>query len=230
MIPTAATATVSAASRSAISNSRIDGNEGISEIISLAQTNDKTFVRFNIPFPTHHITRKLSDEGSCAVQKPTPEHLFKSISLVLSHNSSTAFEFLSTFFGTHSTLPSPSPTPTPPGPSTPIMKSRMVRLGSNGSFISTLSTESRPPQTGLHSVLEGQAAGGPESESGRTVTSTMGERRGESDDKMRKSVIEGMWKTVMEPALEYSFVRSISLPLSLSLLTSVHSFSESRNA
>lgn len=89
------------------------------------------------------------------------------------------------------------------------MKSRMVRLGSNGSFISTLSTESArpPPQTGLHSVLEGGESRVPESESGRTVTTG----RGESDDKMRKNVIESMWKTVMEPALEYSFVRFLAL-------------------
>lgn len=39
------TATVSAASRSAIANSKVDGDDRVSEIITAAQTNDKTFVR-----------------------------------------------------------------------------------------------------------------------------------------------------------------------------------------
>lgn len=92
----------------------------------------------------------------------------------------------------------------------------MRRLDSNGS-ISAFSSSAKGVGERLPAVGELQASGAEEyaqSESGKTVTSTVmngrESRSREDQDKMRKVLVEGLWKQVMEPALEYSFV---SFPL-----------------
>ncbi|GAA5842052.1 hypothetical protein JCM3766R1_005734 [Sporobolomyces carnicolor] len=196
---------ISESSRSAITHSRLGADPNSEEsgdygdedhekvpVIPAWRTNDKTL-------------------------KPTYEQLFRSISIVLAHNSSECYRFVDAFFGVHSSLPSPfGPAPTtnhdrPPGAGLP---GRMRRLDSNGS-ISAISSAT-PHQT-LPAV--GESDGDDRSESGKTVTSQyngrdQNHRSVEDQEKMRKSLVEGLWKSVMEPALEYSinFVHALLTP------------------
>lgn len=93
----------------------------------------------------------------------------------------------------------------------------MRRLDSNGS-ISAISSAT-PHQT-LPAV--GESDGDDRSESGKTVTSQyngrdQNHRSVEDQEKMRKSLVEGLWKSVMEPALEYSIVSASLLQVSFDL-------------
>ncbi|GAA5870235.1 hypothetical protein JCM16303_001936 [Sporobolomyces ruberrimus] len=217
---------VSESSRSAILNSRIDQSErddvggGGGEygkeipVIPAWQSSDKNL-------------------------KPSYERLFRSISIVLAHNSAQSYQFLDAFFGVHSSLPSPS-TPASLSSSTSSNTSaygqsigRMRRLDSNGS-ISAFSSSAKGVGERLPAVGELQASGAEEyaqSESGKTVTSTVmngrESRSREDQDKMRKVLVEGLWKQVMEPALEYSFnfihalLTPPSSPSPLSLLSMI---------
>jgi len=91
----------------------------------------------------------------------------------------------------------------------------MRRLDSNGS-ISAFSSSVRGDQTHvLPAVGESEAggAGDHQSDSGRTVTSTFAaaiggdrHRSAEESEKVRRILVESLWKSVLEPALEYSFV------------------------
>lgn len=85
----------------------------------------------------------------------------------------------------------------------------MRRLDSNGS-ISAFSSSVRG---GLPVVGESENGGGDDqqSESGKTVTSTFARSNNqEESEKMRKVLVESLWKSVMEPALEYSYVSPAS--------------------
>ncbi|GAA5995109.1 Vps52p [Rhodotorula paludigena] len=129
---------------------------------------------------------------------PPPEALFRSASLVLADNAAHEYLFCATFFGQHSTLDlAPAGEPAPPGP--PLLR----RSATNGS---------------LNSAAANGAAAGvpPASESGRTIgggaggTSVFGGAGGGAagaragDDRVQRAVVEQLWKSVMEPALEYT--------------------------
>ncbi len=122
--------------------------------------------------------------------KPTPEALFRSVSLVLADNSEAEYHFVSTFFGQHSSLD--------------VSKSPHSRsLFANGGTPSVFS------DGGHHetdSVL-GSEAGNSSFEGGHT--------REERKEKLRRAVIDGLWKSIMEPALEYgrNFVGALLEPV-----------------
>ncbi|GAA5993730.1 hypothetical protein JCM5350_004808 [Sporobolomyces pararoseus] len=202
---------VSESSRSAIFNSRLgltppSGEEEAEEeipVITAWQSNDKNL-------------------------KPTYERLFRSISIVLAHNSSREYQFLDAFFGVHSSLPTHAPPAATPGARSPLGGGlgRMRRLDSNGS-ISAFSSSVRG---GLPVVGESENGGGDDqqSESGKTVTSTFARSNNqEESEKMRKVLVESLWKSVMEPALEYSynFIHALltppSSPSPLSLISMI---------
>ncbi|GJN91546.1 hypothetical protein Rhopal_004569-T1 [Rhodotorula paludigena] len=137
---------------------------------------------------------------------PPPEALFRSTSLVLADNAAHEYLFCATFFGQHSTLDLEHAPPPPPGP--PLLR----RSATNGSLYSA--------------AANGAAAGVPApSESGRTIggggaggTSVFGggaagARAG--DDRVQRAVVEQLWKSIMEPALEYTrnFVNALIDPV-----------------
>lgn len=142
---------------------------------------------------------KLMRDAGCVAQKPPPpESLFRSISLVLASNSSSEYTFLSTFFGQHSTLdlpPSRSATPLP------------LLHGAESTSGGTTTRGSSVVDEGVNGLGTAQ----PQSESGRTIGP---EREAEREREMKEKegrtarvVVDGLWKTVMEPALEYARVR-----------------------
>ena len=101
--------------------------------------------------------------------------MFRSASVVLADNSETEYNFVSTFFGQHSTLD--------------VTRSPHSRsLFANG----TPSVVSEGHDT--ESVL-GSEAGNSSFEGGQT--------REERKEKLRRAVVDGVWKSIMEPALEY---------------------------
>lgn len=137
--------------------------------------NDITFVR-------------LQPLGSCLCnhlhalsQRPPPEALFRSVSLVLMDNAETEHSFVATFFGQHSVLPPPTP-----------------RSESQSRFSPPLPD---PPRD----EADGESVGG--SEAGKTSVTGSIIGREERGEKLLKAVIEGLWKSVMEPAQEYARAR-----------------------
>ncbi|BGP36679.1 Vacuolar protein sorting-associated protein 52 [Rhodotorula kratochvilovae] len=106
---------------------------------------------------------------------PAPEALFRSASLVLADNAAAEHAFLSSFFGQHSTLDLLSPSPSPAP--TPAPGAGLRRSATNGSL---------------------RSAAAPPSESARTAGA------GERDEKMQRAVVDALWKSVMDPALEYT--------------------------
>ncbi|CEQ42130.1 SPOSA6832_03907, partial [Sporobolomyces salmonicolor] len=160
----------------------------------------------------------LAHQSSDRSFKPSPEALFRSASLVLADNATSEYTFLLSFFGTHSALPSSaSPHSSSTGSRTPPV---LRKLGSSAS-VSTL----------------GESAGvGAEeaSEIGKTASvaagglAAPGDEKGkerDKDDKMRSAVVDGLWRSVMEPALEYIQVRTSSSLLSCPFLPEHESFS-----
>ncbi|GAA5971384.1 hypothetical protein JCM21900_004314 [Sporobolomyces salmonicolor] len=138
----------------------------------------------------------LAHQASDRSFKPSPEALFRSASLVLADNATSEYTFLLSFFGTHSALPSSaSPRSSSTGSGTPSV---LRKLGSSAS----VSTLGESVGVGAEEASElgkttGVAAGGlaaPGDEKGK-------ER--DKDDKMRSAVVDGLWRSVMEPALEY---------------------------
>ena len=117
-------------------------------------------------------------------------------------NAETEHTFISTFFGQHSSLPVlPTSSPTlfsEPSSETPSEAS--VRAPS----IREPSALDRDRQ----SSVDGESIFG--SESGRSVGGTPATKK-ERGEKLRKAVVDGIWKSILEPAQEYVRVRRLSL-------------------
>ncbi|KDE05415.1 hypothetical protein MVLG_04210 [Microbotryum lychnidis-dioicae p1A1 Lamole] len=168
---------------SAIANSRIEGGP---PIMTVAPT-DKTSTTI----------------------KPSPEYLFRSASLVMSDNAETEYAFLSTFFGTHSSL----------NVNEPRTPSLFAAEGGNGAKVpgagdtSTASwiSVSGPGQAGTRTPLGEDESGSQfelelKSNSGLSMsisnwmtTTTREEKSG----RLNRTVVGGLWKLIMEPAQEY---------------------------
>lgn len=110
-------------------------------------------------------------------QKPTPEELFRSLSLVLADNAETEYAFVATFFGQHSTLD--------------VTKSPHSRSLFTSGTPSVLSDTPHDAE----SVL-GSDAGNSSFDGGLS--------RDERQAKLRRAVVDNLWKAVFEPALEYA--------------------------
>ncbi|GAA5826897.1 hypothetical protein JCM11251_002147 [Rhodosporidiobolus azoricus] len=150
--------------------------------------------------------------------KPPPEALFRSLSLVLSSNSTSEYTFLSAFFGQHSTLDLPSHSHHPSASSSSRAPGLSTIAGSDGdgagrttrgtSESSFAGLAHVPPMSGSTSRPPAGAGPGAGSESGKTVTSVVARERERQDrereEKAQKVMVDGLWKGVMEPALEYA--------------------------
>ena len=108
-------------------------------------------------------------------------------------NAETEYAFIDTFFGQHSNLSVPTPRPESPTLFSPASSEARARDDPDGESV------------------------GSEADKGTSLTGSMisKEERGE---KLRRTVIEALWKSVMEPAQEYARVRLISpIPAKLSV-------------
>ncbi|GAA6036657.1 hypothetical protein JCM8097_001278 [Rhodosporidiobolus ruineniae] len=169
--------------------------------------------------------------------KPPPEALFRSLSLVLSDNATSEYAFLAAFFGTHSSLDLPSSAPLASASAKEKERGRAVgkEEGLEGRTTRGTSDSSLPRGAGVVPLdglgMTGAPVGAP-SESGKTVVSATGRERErarerEKEREVQRVVVEGLWKGVMEPALEYArnFVHALLDPISpstLSLLSMIH--------
>ncbi|KAL8281183.1 hypothetical protein RQP46_006541 [Phenoliferia psychrophenolica] len=126
--------------------------------------------------------------------RPPPEALFRSVSLVLMDNAETEHAFIASFFGQHSIL-----TVVTPRPESPTLFSP---------------TPSEPPPRAGGDQDGGESVGG--SEAGRASASGSMVSKEERGEKLRRTVIDGLWKSVMEPAQEYArnFVAGLLEPTS----------------
>ncbi|SGY33694.1 BQ5605_C002g01528 [Microbotryum silenes-dioicae] len=168
---------------SAIANSRIEGGP---PIMTVAPT-DKTSTTI----------------------KPSPEYLFRSASLVMSDNAETEYAFLSTFFGTHSSL----------NVNEPRTPSLFAAEGGNGAKVpgagdtSTASwiSVSGPGQAGTRTPLGEDESGSQfelelKSNSGLSMSTSnwmTTTTREEKSGRLNRTVVGGLWKLIMEPAQEY---------------------------
>ncbi|KAK4704423.1 vacuolar protein sorting-associated protein 52, partial [Phenoliferia sp. Uapishka_3] len=123
--------------------------------------------------------------------RPSPEALFRSVAIVLMDSAETEYSFLSNFFGQHSTLSVTTPRPEAPA-----------------FFSPTPSEHPRDDADGGESVVE--------SELGKTSMTGSLLSKEERGDILRKTVVEGLWKSVLEPAQEYSrnFISALLEPTS----------------
>lgn len=140
-------------------------------------------------------------------QKPSPEALFRSASLVLADNAESEYEFVSIFFGQHSSLDlSKSP-----------MTHSLSRMGSISSFGGI--QDHNAGGDGESVIGGGSEAGNSSFEGGLS--------REERKEKLRRAVIDTVWKSIMEPAQEYirNFVGALldpaSSPSAVSLLAMI---------
>ncbi|BGP28658.1 Vacuolar protein sorting-associated protein 52 [Rhodotorula toruloides] len=134
---------------------------------------------------------------------PSPESLFRSISLVLASNASSEHAFLASFFGHHSTLD---------------LRSAMSRTGTQASE----RTLRRSTTSGsLASATSAALPQGAEGENGRAGTpsvagsvATAASRDRQQDEKAQRATVDALWKGVMDPAMEYSrnFVNALLDP------------------
>ncbi|SCZ90581.1 BZ3500_MvSof-1268-A1-R1_Chr1-3g02079 [Microbotryum saponariae] len=182
--PSATPTSATGGLNSAIANSRVEGGP---PIMTVASTTDKTST------PT----------------KPSPEYLFRSASLVMSDNAETEYAFLSTFFGTHSSL----------NVNEPRTPSLFAAEGANGAKVpragdtSTASwiSVSGPGQAGTRTPLDEDESGSQfelelKSNSGLSMSTSnwmTTTTREEKSGRLNRTVVEGLWKLVMEPAQEY---------------------------
>ncbi|KAM0754633.1 hypothetical protein T439DRAFT_321664 [Meredithblackwellia eburnea MCA 4105] len=147
----------------------------------------------------------LAHQAADSAYRPPPEALFRSISLVLMDNAETEYSFIAAFFGQHSSLAPMADRPESPNPG-------LFSPPSGG-------TSFADEMDGAESVLGSEA--GKASIAGSTWS------KDDRGDKLRKAVVEGLWKSVMEPAQEYSrnfasaLVDSTSLPSATSLLAMI---------
>ncbi|GAA5865424.1 hypothetical protein JCM8547_001240 [Rhodosporidiobolus lusitaniae] len=163
--------------------------------------------------------------------KPPPEALFRSISLVLADNATSEYAFLAAFFGQHSALDLPSASSTPSSASSSLPP-LFGGLSSSAGTTTRGTSEASESVKGLNGAGgQGGKEGG--SESGKTVVKLSQqqerdrEREKEEERKVQRVVVEGLWKSVMEPAVEYvrNFTHALLDPVSpsaLSLLSMIH--------
>ncbi|GAA5861461.1 hypothetical protein JCM3774_000254 [Rhodotorula dairenensis] len=174
---------------------------------------------------------------------PPPEELFRSCALVLASNAAAEYAFISTFFGQHSTLEvgrnsSAAAATTPGSP----FRAGLHRSATDASFASAPGVGPAPIREYEH---EDRGRGDADSEGGQTVgngngrpapglrrisssasatTSVYG--RAAQEEKVQRVVVDGLWKQVMEPALEYTrnFINALLDPVppsTISLLAMV---------
>ncbi|BGP04589.1 Vacuolar protein sorting-associated protein 52 [Rhodotorula toruloides] len=134
---------------------------------------------------------------------PSPESLFRSISLVLASNASSEHAFLASFFGHHSTLD---------------LRSAMSRAGTQASERTLRRSTTSGSQASATSAALPQGAEG-EYDRGETPSvagslATAASRDRQQDEKAQRATVDALWKGVMDPALEYSrnFVNAILDP------------------
>ncbi|BGP52858.1 hypothetical protein JCM8202_003940 [Rhodotorula sphaerocarpa] len=175
----------------ALKHARIDGND----VIQAHQANDRTF-------------------------HPPPEELFRSCALVLATNAAAEYAFISTFFGQHSTLEVVGSGTAADGSRAGSGAFRSLRRSTtNGSLASVPIAESeyetspagvgagRPGPAGLRKRESfmtqdgGARRNGTASVAGSAVSAS---RAAAQEDKVQRVVVEGLWKQVLEPALEYT--------------------------
>ncbi|TKA55335.1 hypothetical protein B0A53_02259 [Rhodotorula sp. CCFEE 5036] len=192
----------SSATTVALDHARIDGPN----VIQAHQANDRNF-------------------------HPSREELFRSCALVLASNAASENAFISTFFGQHSTLE--------------------VGTSSNGQFDAMRKRSSAASASASvlgSAIREHERNGDVESDGGQTVgatrqtaaATTPGLKRMASsvsgstslhsraiqEEKVQRVVVDGLWKQVMEPALEYTrnFINALLDPVppsTISLLAMV---------
>ena len=126
--------------------------------------------------------------------------MFRSISLVLADNAQSEYAFVSTFFGQHSTLHVPEP------------RTPSLFASSNGSSWTLADRDDSSSRKDNATALRARPSLVPESESGRTSVSGSarpgGVATGEREERARNEAVDTIWKSVMEPAQEYSLVSS----------------------
>lgn len=130
-------------------------------------------------------------------------------------NAQSEYNFITAFFGMHSTLLVPE-TRTPslfsPSPSiTPrANSSRAASESGRESTIDGLDKEDRATVAPIEESLTGKTS----------VAETAATSTADKNDKMVKAVVDGLWKNVMDPAQEYVQV-SISVSRSLYMAESL---------
>ncbi|GEM06179.1 vacuolar sorting protein, Vps52/Sac2 family protein [Rhodotorula toruloides] len=145
---------------------------------------------------------------------PSPESLFRSISLVLASNASSEYVFLASFFGSNSTL-----NLRPPMSRTGTQASeRALRRSTTSGSLASATSAAVPPD-----VDENGRAGTP-SVTGSAATAASRDRQ--QDEKAQRATVDVLWKGVMDPALEYSrnFVNALldpTPPSSISLFSMI---------
>lgn len=142
-------------------------------------------------------------------QKPPPESLFHSISLVLMDNAEAEYAFLTTFFGHHSDLPVLPARSAPPSPFGPTAAHGLRSPSINPSSPTNGRNARRESIIDLNRFEERAESNDEISENGSAQS--QGERsfidREVRGEKLRKAVVDALWKSIMEPAQEYSRVR-----------------------
>ncbi|GAA5833953.1 hypothetical protein JCM9279_004171 [Rhodotorula babjevae] len=114
---------------------------------------------------------------------PPPEALFRSASLVLADNASAEHAFLASFFGHHSSLALE-----PPAVSSSSSAAAAAAAGHAPGLRRSATNGSLRSAAGM-------------SDGARTAT---GAGVGERDERMQRAVVDALWKTVLEPAIEYT--------------------------
>lgn len=167
-----------------------------------------------------------ASSSTSASFRATPETLFRSLSVVLMSNASTEYTFLSSFFAQHSSLPnlysSTSLTNLNPNQSVTSLFSPHISSSSVREFNTTVDdrTETMSQGGGSETTTQNGNATTLDIDSG---TKRIKEReKEERAEKLRKAVLDGIWKGVMDPALEYcrNFVTTLLDPLNLPTPTS----------
>lgn len=133
-------------------------------------------------------------------------------------NAETEYEFLTTFFGQHSDLPSLPTISRAASPITRSFSSSSLVIPSRSNSLALVSGSISPPSGKRRDSMidvnrfEREIADDASSDENSADRATM--IREAKADKLRKTVIDLLWKSIMEPAQEYSKVsRSISLRL-----------------
>lgn len=113
--------------------------------------------------------------------------MFRSASLVLADNSESEYEFVNTFFGQHSSLD-------------------VTRSTHSNSLLAGGSSIGAGSDRGDNDSVLGSEAGNSSFEGGLS--------RDERKERLRRTVIDGLWKSIMEPAQEYvaNFVGALLEP------------------
>ena len=159
----------------------------------------------------------LTENARTGKQHPSPEELFRSCALVLASNAASEYAFISTFFGQHSTLEVGS---TSSNNQFDGMRRRSSASASASASVLGSAIHERERSVDVDSD-GGQTVGAPRQTAAASAAATPGLRRMASsvsgttslhsravqEEKVQRVVVDGLWKQVMEPALEYTRVR-----------------------